>query len=235
MQETVALLGALDIDDEDAVPIVEAVEQVFGVTISDSEAETCETVGGLFALVCAKLPTIDRSDHLPCLTAATFRPIRRALLARCPDLDVRPDTRLVSFIKGHDHREWRTYLASETGLSIPQPVLRGFFVYVLGFATMAWCLIQFVGYGFASFFAVCLLGWLISKMVSRYGRWIWEDIVTVGDLARKTAALNVAQAVKKHGAVRKGEAWQALVTLLQGFSPRTGNIGPETRFFARRR
>lgn len=235
MQETGAFLGALDIDDDDAVPIVEAVEQAFGITISDSEAEICETVGGLFALVCAKLPTVDRSDHLPCLTAATFRAIRRALLARCPKLDVRPDTRLVSFIKRQDHREWRTYLASETGLSIPQPVLRGFFVYVFGFVTAAWCLIQFVGYSFASLSAVCLLGWLISKMVSRYGRWIWEDIDTIGDLARKTAVLNVAQAVKKHGAVRKGEAWQALVTLLQGFSTRNGNIGPETRFFARRR
>ncbi|WP_131858620.1 acyl carrier protein [Bosea sp. BK604] len=230
------MLDALEIDDDDDVSIVEAVEEAFGITISDAEAGACFTVSDLFALVCAKVPTVDASDQLPCLTATAFRAIRRAIRARHPGLGIRPNTRLDRMIDGPDHRAWRDYLASETGLHLPNPSLPNMAPLVAVFAIAAGSAVSVMGLSGGSLFAAGLIGLLSAIGVGyAYGRWAWSEFTTIGDLARQASALSIAQAVKANGAVRRGEAWTALVTVVSGFSLRTGDVGPATRFFTERR
>ncbi len=76
------MIDALDIDPDDDVEIVLEVEAAFGITISESDAAGCETVGDLFKVVCAHVPTVERSDHLPCPTAQAFTALCRAIRLR---------------------------------------------------------------------------------------------------------------------------------------------------------
>jgi hypothetical protein len=229
------LIDALDIDDDDSVEVIEVVERAFGITISDAEAAACQTVGDLFALVCAKVPTVERGGQMPCLTASAFRSLRRAIRERRSNLDLRPETPISSFVEGRDHRAWHAYLTDATRLRIPRPTLSplSFLLGLAGFCLAAAGVIAVTGSGILSVLFIGLLGLAIMKIVGRFGSWSWESPDTLGDLARRSAALSVARAVEANGAVRSREAWQVLLTLLHPFANRTGNIGPATRFFAK--
>lgn len=233
------MIDALDIDPDDDVEIVLEVEAAFGITISESDAAGCETVGDLFKVVCAHVPTVERSDHLPCPTAQAFTALCRAIRLRQPDHDLRPDTRIASFAGPDDHSGWHAHLAMETGLNIPAPTLSLTAVGIGcgAFAVAAALTGKFLGETSHVLVACLLEGSVIALLVRRYApsSWSRESWSTLGDLARETASRNIAQAVAAHGAIRRRDAWQALVTVLRPYTQRAGKIAPDTRFFARSR
>ncbi|AWN55108.1 hypothetical protein [Methylobacterium sp. 17Sr1-1] len=228
------MIDSLDIDPDDDVEIVLVVEGAFGITISEGEAEKCETVGDLFEVVRAHVPMVERSDDLPCLTARAFYALRRAILLRHPDRDLRPETYLTRFAGTRDHAGWHAHLVAETGLNIPSPSISGR-VLGTGFAAFALAAAvtgKMLGDG-GQVLAACLLeGAVIVALVRRYAPPSWEAASTLGDLARGAALQSIAQVVAGHGAIRRREAWGALVTVLRPYARRTGRIGPDTRFFA---
>lgn len=230
------MLDALEIDGEDSVSIVEEVEAAFGITINDAEAAACLTVGDLFALVCAKVPIVNRSDHLPCLTASAFRAIRRAIRLQDPTCDIQPNTRLDSVIDRRDHRASRDYLASQTGLRFPAPSLQNFGTLFSGFVIAAGSVIVAMSFSVPSLYLGGFTGLLAAIAIGyRYGRWAWSEFDTVGDLARRASALSMSQAIRANGSVRRVEAWNALLAVISPFSQRTDDVGPRTRFFSERR
>ncbi|SFJ67429.1 hypothetical protein SAMN05216304_111116 [Bosea sp. OK403] len=230
------MLDALEVDDDDSVSIVEEVEKAFGITLSDAEATACNTVGDLFALVCTKVPTVSGSDQLPCLTASAFRAIRRAIRFRKPTSQIRPDTRLDSVIDGDDHRAWRDYLTSHTGLRLPVPSLQKSSILFAGFVIISGSAILVMGLSVPKLFLAGVIGLSAALAIQyRYGRRTWSEFDTIGDLAREASALSIAQAIRANGSVRKVEAWSALVALVAPFSQRNGDIGTRTRFFTERR
>ncbi|NNM73304.1 acyl carrier protein [Enterovirga aerilata] len=231
------VVEALDIDGDDSVDIVVAVEQAFGIKITDSEAEACQTVGDLFRVICAHVPTVERSDAIPCLTAATFRELRRVIRLIEPSLDLRPATLLSSFAGHHDHREWHAHLKNTSGLSVPDPSLTvpsmvgGLTLYGIAAAGA----VATFGHDAAGFFVAALLAPAAGFIVHSYGRRTWDANRTLGDLARETAAYSLGQIAKAHGAVRTRELWEALVIVLRPFSRHTGLFAHETRFFAKQK
>lgn len=93
----------------DAVELVMAVEEKFGISISDEEATKALTVGDLKGLVRAKL---DISDAAGCLTQRAFHLIRRNATAEFGVLrrSLRPDTSLETVVPQSTRREsWQHF------------------------------------------------------------------------------------------------------------------------------
>ena len=63
----------------DAVEIVMEVEESFGITIPEDRAGNVRTVGELYAIVLDLTKDINR-DNSVCVTASTFRSLRRHLI-----------------------------------------------------------------------------------------------------------------------------------------------------------
>lgn len=67
-------------DDLDDIDLIEDVEGAFGFQLSDCDLSHCRTVGDLFELVKARLPTRGLVGN--CATAMTFYRLRRAIQPR---------------------------------------------------------------------------------------------------------------------------------------------------------
>lgn len=233
---------ALDIDSDDDVPIVKDVEDAFGIKITDAEAAACETVGDLFRLICARVPTVERSDRLPCLTAFTFRELRRAIRVHMPEVEVQPKTLISSFTAGDAHSGWHVYLSSATGLNIAHPPLsRGSLaVSVSAFSVLALATSVNLGFSSTLWFAIIVEAAIVVALVGIYGPRSWQTQTTLGDLATETAARNVKMMIERHGAVRRQDVWNVLLALLRSYDRRSRwvrqpAISQETRFFANER
>lgn len=81
----------------DGVELIMAVEEKFGISISDDEAQRMLTVGDMKRLVQAKL---DVTDSAGCLTQRAFHVIRKNMIAEfgVPRRGLRPDTHLETVI-----------------------------------------------------------------------------------------------------------------------------------------
>src|SRR5215475_15483600 len=93
----------------DAVELVMAVEEKFGISVTDEEATKTLTVGDLKRLVRAKL---DVSDATGCLTQRAFHLIRKSATAEfgVPRRSLRPDTPLETVVPHSTRREsWRHF------------------------------------------------------------------------------------------------------------------------------
>jgi hypothetical protein len=93
----------------DSVELVMAVEEKFGISITDDEATNALTVGDLKRLVRAKL---DVSDAIACLTQRAFHLIRKNATAEFGVLrrSLRPDTPLETVVPQSTRREsWQQF------------------------------------------------------------------------------------------------------------------------------
>lgn len=221
------MMNTLDLDPEwDAIDLLEEVEKEFDIKIADEEAEQCETVGDLYAVLCAHLPAWDTQSG-NCASSMTFYKIRRSL---DPDRTqgITPRTALL-MPKGP--QELFRKLGRETGLRLPSP-------------RQTW-----VGMGGGLILTVGLLTAIISFFI---GLWIvngcalavgvlgivliWMDrgklplgIATIGDLVQRTAPLN-ARELRDDGG-RPSDRWSILVSLASEYGSLTPDqITPETFF-----
>lgn len=93
----------------DAVELILAVEEKFGISISDEEAQNALTVGDLKRLVRAKL---DRIDTDACLSQRAFHLIRKNAMDEfgLPRRSLRPDTQLEDVVPRTNRRErWEQF------------------------------------------------------------------------------------------------------------------------------
>lgn len=101
----------------DGVELIMAVEEKFGIEITDPEASDIRTVGDMKRLVRSKLEVIDAAG---CLTQRAFHLIRRNAVAefRVRHSELRPDTPLEAAIPESTRREsWNHFQAA---LGVPQ-------------------------------------------------------------------------------------------------------------------
>jgi hypothetical protein len=106
----------------DAVELVMAVEEKFGINITDQEATKARTVGDLKRLVRAKL---DISDASECLTQRAFHLIRRTVITELgvPRRSLRPDTLLEGLVPPSTRREsWQKLQAALGVAELPELV-----------------------------------------------------------------------------------------------------------------
>lgn len=106
----------------DGVELVMAIEQKFGITISDEEAQNTVTVGDMKRLIRAKLQV---ASDATCRTQRAFHLIRRAAIVqfRVPRRNISPDTPLDDVIPRSDRQtSWRQFQLSLGVASLPELV-----------------------------------------------------------------------------------------------------------------
>jgi hypothetical protein len=98
----------------DSVELVMAIEEKFGITISDEEACSVSTVGDMHRCVLSKLAVSDKSS---CLTQRAFHLLRRHVLRQfgIPRRKFSPDTELHSIIPRKDRRQQWLVLRQSVG------------------------------------------------------------------------------------------------------------------------
>ena len=101
--------------------LVMAVEEKFGLTIPDAEAEKIRTMGQLYDYVLAR---VARGQAQVCVTSAAFYRLRRALGEVCgvPRERVRPRARVEDLVPLPDRpRAWQELRARLDNLHLPPP------------------------------------------------------------------------------------------------------------------
>ncbi len=88
----------------EGVEIVMAVEESFGITIADKEAEKIRTPRALIELVCLKVAV---SDQAHCISQRAFHRVRRAIMGTfgVPRNDIRPDAKLEQLVPASNRQE----------------------------------------------------------------------------------------------------------------------------------
>ncbi len=206
-------LNTLGMDDDlDTVGFVIAVERAFDIKISDHEASAVRTLGDLHDLVTSKL---DGAGGDKCRTSLAFYRVRRCLRAVVGDADICPDTALRAiwqgspktlFARAQAHSELRLEGLSSTGIGGCGAML------ILAAAASPALLI------------VKLNGWLVLSLaiglaavgyaLLRLDPLSFEPkMVTVGDLARRTATQNYGALVRMGGRSDSQSVWDSLVEI----------------------
>lgn len=221
-----AMTTTLDLDPEwGAIDLTEEVEAAFDIKIADSEAEQCWTVGDLYEIVCRHTPDWEAGDG-SCSSSMAFYRVRRSISPH-ERRAVSPRTPLGSLSERPSR--FVDNIGKSTGLRVPMTELTGrgkvgawlICGAVAAFiAALVWTSWQFAGLAAA----VMLAGLLLAR--SDRGKFP-EGVETVGDLVRRTAALNAAK-LREEGA-RPVDRWEVLVALCAeyGALPPT-QIGPDT-------
>jgi len=103
----------------DAVENVMEVEESFGITIPEDRAGNVRTVGGFYAIVLDLTKDITR-DNNACVTAATFRSLRRHLIPQVADARrIRPSWKIADTLPLRGRRRLWARLGTEMDLRMP--------------------------------------------------------------------------------------------------------------------
>jgi hypothetical protein len=215
-------------DDLDSVELLIAIERAFDVKITDQDAATVSTMGDLYDVVMSKL---EGAGGEKCRTSMAFYRVRRAFKAVLGDIDIRPDTALnaiwnrspkLLFARTQRHCDLR--LASLTSTDIS------------GFGAL---LIVAVIFGAPILLIAKVNGWLILALAGGLGAAgftltrldplaFGPTMVTVSDLARRTATQNYGALISLGGRSDAKAIWVALVEVAGAFSepaPRKDRAG----------
>lgn len=220
--------NSLDLDAEwGAIDLLEEIEEAFRIRITNEEAERCATVGDLYDVICSHSPEWDGQNG-SCGSAMVFYRIRRSL---SPDdaRGITPDTPLAD--TGLQPSRLFTKLEKDTGLRLPAYELTwlgltGGFLIVGGI--MAAIVALLTGFSIVSgvFGLLALAGLPLLRIDP--GR-LPAELVTVADLARRTAPLN-ATSLREAGG-RPSDRWEILTALAaEHGNLRIDEISPETFF-----
>jgi hypothetical protein len=114
----------------DAVELVLEIEESFGIKIPDDRASEIETIGELYEFVLAVRP--GRNMSCGCLSAATFRMIRRTVCSRLSGKvsRLRPRDQVNSIMPQVGRRRFWDQLQTDLALRFPRLVRPGWLVNV---------------------------------------------------------------------------------------------------------
>jgi hypothetical protein len=243
MSNSIDLVG-----DGDELDILRDVERVFGIAISDSEAERTLTVGQLYDLIEQKCGS--RAAEA-CMSQIAFYRLRRALREMGVADRIEPSTPvsvLVPIGRGSIHRAWKL-LARQSGLTLP--LLETPFTWRLP-EWAKW--VPGIAIGVAAF---CFLvatykkwhpGWTLpglffgGPLVAIALHLIWlrvfgtipRRIATIGDLAREAGGHSYSYGKQPETrTIGRVDRWSALLAILRIVSGHKGAITRDTTFFAR--
>ncbi len=196
----------------DAVEIVMAVEERFGIAITDAEATACTTPGLLVDLVMEKLP---QGDAGSCASRRAFHLLRSALAetTETPRETIRPDSALPLPRDLDDATEFWERLRESVGAKTWPDLVRPRWMtcaiwtvaLLAGFATALADPSWLAGPPWLAILAAGLVAWLLSRSTRRFRRRIPRSFATVRSLVpfAETAAsvrwsrAEVAQAVRE--------------------------------------
>jgi hypothetical protein len=243
MSDSMDLVG-----DGDDVDIVRDVERVFGITISDGEAEKTLTVGQFYDLIERKCGF--RAAEA-CLSQIAFYRLRRALREMGVADRIKPSTPISVIApigRGSVRRGWKL-LARQSGLALPG--LETSFVWrlpkwaerplgiAIGVAAFCVLIVTHNKWPTGWTLAALLLGGPVVAIALHF---IWlrlfgtipRRIVTVGDLAREAGGHSYSYGKRAETrAIGRADRWSVLLAILRIVSGHKGAITRDTTFFAR--
>lgn len=215
-------------DDLDPVEILMTVDRNFDITVTDDEAECISTVGELHDLLLSKIPANPADNK--CASAMTFYRIRAALrrLGFAHDLSPGSDMRIL------ERGSLQSNIAAlqvDSGFLMPDTVATRVtgLASLCGFAAScaAFWLWQpspsglgWLGFGFGAVL-IGLIGSLIAASLA-FGFFdpgqLPKDCATLGQFARRVAAMNCGSLIKMGARHRDEDIWDSLVDTLLQFS-----------------
>jgi hypothetical protein len=205
----------------DAVELVLEVENAFGFSIPDDDAERLATVGQLYDYILARRFHAEQDS---CLSSMAFYRVRRALISvlRIPRDSVRVATALATIIPRRRRRTWRA-IEKNTGFRLP-PLRRPQFVTVLaalitialGIATSA--LLGFrLGNGgiIVALLSMGVIGFAMVRLTESLATVFPPDTTTVGELAKGVLARNYPAIVtESRKSATDAEVWDMLLRII---------------------
>lgn len=199
----------------DTVELVMEVEEAFGISISDTDAEKIQTVGQLHDHVMERLqakPGCERPLYLtaargPCLTAVTFYKLRRCFARSSVNRGkLRPSAALDEILPTDDRLQvWRR-LADELQLALPRLVRAAWIVHTLAVvAAMTAALAMYsaaqvhglgtgLGVGFVTLIGTSLLLAMVTAPLASYPA---PEFATLGGLTRVVLAGNYVSIMRQ--------------------------------------
>ena len=204
-------------DDMDSVELLQEVERIFDIQISNEQAATVVTMNDLYQIV---LLGLDGNGGINCRTSMAFYRIRHALRATIGDTEIRPSTPLRSIWIGSP-RSFRKIVEHYSGLRLTPFSITGLSVFasmLLSAAIiygLAGLLIE--GFGWQSLaMTAALLS--LGLLLFRLDPLEFGSNSTVGDIARGVAAENFGLLVRRGARNDKQEVWGRLVTAAARYS-----------------
>jgi hypothetical protein len=220
------MANSLDLDPEwGAIDLLEEIEATFDIKISDAEAERCCTVGDVYEVVSAHTPDWDRQDGR-CASSMVFYRLRRSLTTD-DQRALTPETLLTTSELKPRHLFKK--LETDTGLRLPayEPTSLGVAGgYMLVGGLLAAIVALLTGHWMVTAGALFVALGSLPFLHRDAGRFP-SGVLTVGDLVRRTAPLNVAKLREVGG--RPSDRWSVLVGLAAEHGTLSPDeIGPET-------
>jgi hypothetical protein len=216
--------------DLDDVELVQDVEQAFRVRLPDDELSRCHTVGDLFELVAARLPSRANADR--CATAMCFYRLRRAVLALAPDVQLHPSTP-IEVLQGIPVKSLYRSIEGVGGLRPPLPYISvwgGFSLLLAVAAPIGLLLCGAPWWAAVLAVPVAITAYRFSPVR------LPPQVKIVRDLVECVAARSVATLADQGARLRPAEAWKALQTVCADHAATpAGEIGSSTLLYASRK
>lgn len=217
-------------DDLDSVAVIQDLERIFDIKVSNQEAEHISTVGEFHDLLLGRFPPNEADKK--CAGAMTFYKIRGALRR----LRHGNKFTLVSDLRGLERGRTKSNLRKlevESGLRLPRAVstrigrLAALFGFVVTLAT-----VFSLQPSFASALIGVVGGLIVAGAILKYGDpgKLPLNCGTLADITRTAAAMNYGRLVKMGARHRDEDIWNHLLEALSGYALPKREITRETFF-----
>jgi hypothetical protein len=205
-------------DDLDGVELLSSIQASFGCSFATEEAESCRTVGDLYAVLRNWFPS-SRGNPGGCPTAMAFYRLKRAFKEVGVSGSLRPGSRLPELGAGHAKVLFQK-LNLYSGMQMPRPRaglfgLVGRWAFFGGLVTGGIAASSDIPYLWLTSLSLLWVGLLM--VWTDAGR-LPRDCETLGDLCEQVAALNFGQLHAIGAEARDKDLWNALVEILRSHS-----------------
>jgi len=215
----------------DGVELIMEVEDTFGISIPDEEAEYCSTVGGMYNIIISKLTPAEEG----CLSNSAFYKLRKAMIDEFnfSRKEIRPKALLHGFFPEKNRRSaWKSL---QERLNLQLPCLRrptmihvGIFLSSLMVGLTAGIYSRSIFIFITAFLFAIIIAYMITKFLATE---FPKPCTTIGGTVNNIVALNFKTLREEKSKWHHNEVWR---TLLFVISDQLGidenELTPETNF-----
>ena len=205
----------------DTVELVIEVEESFGISIEDADAEQMRTAGDLHEYVLGKVASAHTkigTESKVCVTSRAFYALRKAVmdLSLASRRDLRPGTDLSGVIPARSRRHCWRQLSEAMQLRLPDLERPEWLVksaLVVVFVTSLFVAVSLVHLGFMIAVFSVPLSLALMAVVAHHATAPLATVMpctSVADLTRNIATTNYARLLGAASAVDGDEVWQTL-------------------------
>ena len=201
------------VGDGDDLAIIEAIEEVFIVSIMDEDAERIRTLGDAHSVICSKLPN-EASQQTKCLTAMAYYRLNRAMKDHGK---VKP-FESVEAPKPMRPRQYQQQLEEGSGLQLPFLTTSNAWVKMIGWSILGtWAAAPIL---FSALFAVAagslifVLNIAIWRYATKIDQRVWIFKGTLADLSRRASEENIGQLISEGGKWKGADVWAVMTKII---------------------